>query len=78
MEPFVYLACIADRHIDPIYRLFLSADEAIGWASDGLRKTVAHPESVSTLEPVPYPYVAIWKYDGEDDGAWVLRIAPPE
>jgi len=74
----LYLACIGDRHVDPMFKLFRNPERAGMWTRDTFYQTVAHPRSVAAVEPAPEPYLYLWTYMAESDYAWVQPIQEPD
>jgi len=73
---WIYLACVADRHADPTFRLFTEPEPAKDWVRRAFRATVAHPDNVFESGPMP-PYLVYWSYGEESDHAWVQAIQEP-
>ena len=64
-----YVAYCNDRHIDPEIAVFMDLDSAIIWASEWMRKCVAHPENLREEKVEGFLY---WlSYSEESDHAFV-------
>ena len=73
----LYLACVADRHVDPVFRLFANPNEAMAWALDEFVDTVAHPDNIAAFGSIG-DNLAYWSYGEESDCAWVQAIEKPK
>jgi hypothetical protein len=71
-----YLACVADRHYDPEFRLFNGSVSAKEWTLERFQDSVANPRNIAEEHPAP-PFLACWSYGNEEDHAWVMAIEEP-
>lgn len=67
-----YLAVVADRHQEPVYRIFQDRDATIEWARNTFWDSMAHKDGISEYPVDGYEWHAVYEY--ESDHAYVVKV----